>query len=110
MVNVDTKQTGKAKKEQPEVFCPTWIAEQFELNDVYAMTLTETFTGGETTIPAGSMLFFHRRLNPEPGEVVCCFWGEGKELTVEVFRPNQLLIVIGVLLSYAVNGPRFYEA
>lgn len=74
------------------VSVPDPIAERFDLNEVFAMTVSGTSMVCERvrdSIPEGSIVFFHRNLDPEPNEVVCCYLQDEDINVIKLWKPQK---------------------
>jgi SOS-response transcriptional repressor LexA len=70
---------------------PDWIAERYDLEDVFAVDVSgESMTCDQAkrTIPEGSRVYFHAKLRPELGEIVCCRLLDRDNSVIKVFRPS----------------------
>jgi SOS-response transcriptional repressor LexA len=124
---------GNSSADMKMVSVPTWIAERYDLRDVFAMTVSGTSMvceQVENTIPEGSLVYFHARLKPHPGEVVCCYLQHQDMQVVKIYKPERKYTILesynvemrdkpitidegepgvlkGVYLSHEVRGPRY---
>jgi SOS-response transcriptional repressor LexA len=73
------------------VSVPDWIAERYDLEDIFAVDVTgESMTCDQAkrTIPEGSRVYFHAKLRPEVGEIVCCRLLDRDNSVIKVFKPS----------------------
>ena len=124
--------TGAAAGDSTLVSVPDWIAEKYDLNDVFAVDCVGSSMTCEIvakTIPEGSRVFFHAKLQPYKGEVIACYLKAHDMSVMKLYMPEKNYAVLesynplyrskaiiidennpgeiqGVYLAHTVAGPR----
>lgn len=83
--------TGRA------VTVPDEIAAKYDLSDVFAVDVTgDSMVSDDVreSIPAGSRVFFHHRLNPTAGEVVCVYLVDDDHSVIKKYEPNRDFVLL----------------
>lgn len=73
------------------VSVPDAIAERYRLEDVFAVNVVGDSMLDEDTrrsIPPGSLVYFHTKLAPEVGEIVCVYLPHHDQTVIKKWRPN----------------------
>lgn len=99
--------------ERTRAWCPTWIAESFDISDVVALAITSATRITESAravIPENvAMIWFHTKLEAQPGELVY-FLPDGEDDTViTTYDVGAKGRVLGVYLAHEAVGSRFLK-
>lgn len=110
--------------------CPDHIASKYRLEDIFAVEVSGGSMISDSArdhIPPSSVVFFHTKLQPEPGEIVCVYLPKQDHTVIKRFETNGQYTVLrshndqhapivigedenahlqGVYLSHEVLGPR----
>lgn len=73
------------------VSVPDAIADKYRLEDVFAVNVVGDSMLDEDarrSIPPGSLVYFHSRLAPEAGEIVCVYLREHDQTVIKQWRPQ----------------------
>lgn len=78
--------------ERETVSAPDAITARYRLDDVFAVNVNGQSMidqDARRTIPPGSLVFFHSKLRPEPGEIVCVYLAAHDQTVLKVWRPKD---------------------
>lgn len=87
------------------VSVPQWILDRYDLEDIFVMSVEGCSMACDDvrrSIPEGSEVYFHARLQPEVGEVVACWLPKQEMGILKVYRPEAGYVV---LQSYNEKEP-----
>lgn len=110
--------------------CPDHIASKYRLEDIFAVEVSGDSMIADSArdhVPSSSVVFFHSKLVPERGEIICAYLPEQDHTVIKRFDSNGSYTVLrshndkhqpividgdenahiqGVYLSHEVLGPR----
>lgn len=78
--------------QQATVSAPDAIADKYRLEDVFAVNVVgDSMLDQEArdSIPPGSLVFFHSRLSPEVGEIVCVYLPRPDQTVIKRWHPGH---------------------
>lgn len=78
--------------QQTSVSAPDIIVQRYRLEDVFAVNVVGDSMLDETardSIPPGSLVFFHTKLAPEFGEIVCVYLPGPDQTVIKSWRPGH---------------------
>lgn len=129
-VNAGLSLTELSKEEVELLSVPDWIADRYDLDQVFSMDIVGNSMACEDvhkSIPEGSRVYFLEGAQPNPGETVCARLYEEGLHVIKIYKPQQgyailesynhehqpIIVnedrpgdVVGVYLTHIPRGPR----
>lgn len=129
-VNAGLSLTELSKEEVELLSVPDWIADRYDLDQVFSMDIVGNSMACEDvhkSIPEGSRVYFLEGVQPNPGETVCARLFDENLHVIKIYKPQQgyailesynhehqpIIVnedrpgdVVGVYLTHIPRGPR----